>query len=109
MAVAIHLGKTSRMDYKYKDFCAVQNWVMHGAWVELHSLPKFSYRHFGSSSSSLLSGVAPGSIVTYSNDDFEDAKDEEEETSLIEKVQKSVFQLVCLWHSKKVVDQLVWL
>lgn len=44
MAVAIHLGKTNRMEYKYRDFSA-QAWKFYPAYMELRNEPKFNY-HF---------------------------------------------------------------
>jgi hypothetical protein len=40
MAVAIHLGKTDRMDYKYKDFSA-DEWLYFKAWNAIKNCPKF--------------------------------------------------------------------
>lgn len=42
MAVAIHLKKTSKMDYAFKNFVAT-NWRFYGAWQELKKLPKFRF------------------------------------------------------------------
>jgi hypothetical protein len=43
MAVAIHMKRTNRMNYKYKDFDAVNEWRFYLAWCELKELPKFHY------------------------------------------------------------------
>jgi hypothetical protein len=40
MAVAIHLGKTNRMEYKYKDFRA-DEWLYYQAWSAIKNCPKF--------------------------------------------------------------------
>jgi len=40
MAIAIHLGKTSRREYGFRDFNPL-NWNNHEAWLMLRSHPKF--------------------------------------------------------------------
>lgn len=40
MAVAIHLGKTTMMEYKYKDYLK-DNWISFKAWNVLHCHPKW--------------------------------------------------------------------
>ena len=40
MAVAIHLGKTSRMEYQFKDFDAAE-WINYRVWLVLRKHPKF--------------------------------------------------------------------
>ena len=42
MAVAIHLGKTNKMDYDYKDFDK-KKWKLYEAYLVLRKLPKFAY------------------------------------------------------------------
>lgn len=41
MAVAIHTGRTKKMEYKYKDFSA-HNWMHYEAWKVLVKHPKFA-------------------------------------------------------------------
>ena len=41
MAVAIHVGKTNKMDYDFKDFDA-SSWRLYFAWRNVQSLHKFS-------------------------------------------------------------------
>jgi hypothetical protein len=43
MAVAIHMGKTNRMNYAFKDFDAAKEWRNYLAWIELSKLGKFAY------------------------------------------------------------------
>ena len=42
MAVAIHLGKTNKMDYEFKDFDK-KKWKLYDAYLVLRKLPKFAY------------------------------------------------------------------
>ena len=42
MAVAIHLRRTKKMEYQFKDFNSTE-WRFYSAWKELHKLPKFSF------------------------------------------------------------------
>lgn len=41
MAVAIHMGKTNKMDYEFKEYCK-DNWVMYKAWMVLRQHPKWA-------------------------------------------------------------------
>ena len=41
MAVAIHVGKTKKMDYDFKDFDA-SSWRLYLAWINVKFFPKFS-------------------------------------------------------------------
>jgi hypothetical protein len=44
MAVAIHMKKTAKMDYAYKDFEPKQ-WRHHTAWLNVKDTPKFKYNY----------------------------------------------------------------
>jgi hypothetical protein len=41
MAVAIHMKKTNRMNYQYRDFDTTNGWRLFLAWLKLKELPKF--------------------------------------------------------------------
>jgi hypothetical protein len=58
MAIALHLGKTKRMDYNLKDYEHTQ-WPNYSAWKILSSAPKFRPPTMGCSSM-----AAPNSIAT---------------------------------------------
>ena len=66
MAVAIHVGKTNKMDYDFKDFEA-SSWRLYFASKNLQCLPKFSIvakKLAPSDEVSLLDDVSPISTVT---------------------------------------------
>jgi len=46
MAVSIHIGKTNRRNYNYKDFNP-NEWRFYCVWVHIKVLHKFAYEHMG--------------------------------------------------------------
>jgi hypothetical protein len=62
MAIALHLGKTKRMDYNMRD-CEHTQWPNYGAWKILSSAPKFRPPTIASSMAATDSIAADASTV----------------------------------------------
>jgi hypothetical protein len=83
MAVAIHLGKTKKMDYEFKDFSASQ-WLFYEAWKVLKEHPKFFLSYGNASQRVAQTAASPnGPVILLEEDDDDDSENKEVSTNSI--------------------------
>jgi len=84
MAVAIHVGLTNRMEYKYKDLNPARSWVRYSAWLLLQHLPKFSYNNSTAAAPTPPTSICEN-VVKEENDGVNVATDTNKENLLTTK------------------------